>query len=365
MNEKIKSKIYYLLIIVIAVVLTGIITYYFIPGPEVEPRPEFILQVDAGDHYECDIGEFIKFKGLAFGGTPPYNWSWDFNGDGQTDSYDRETIYFYDNLIPSIEYANLTVRDELNQTNKSTAFVYIDVELEIGDIVFLELKQNIRDLYELIIGKELPYAVHAAIYIGNNLFIETADYSLPNNIMLEEELEKWYNNIIETYSSQKNDNEQITETDYFFNLENGVQKSHSFKLNLLYDQRGLGKVSAANYSQKIKVREFCEDQIGKPYQWVIDGLSSRANPNITDPNNTYFDWTVLDDPYIDNWYCTELIWAGYLHQQINIDSKIENDPQNRIETIYYNECRKYFNNSLIDMSRLPEWNKWQLFSGYF
>jgi len=360
MDEKLKSKSYFIIILILAIISTAILTYYLVPREEVGPKPEYIFYVDAGNYYECDIGEFIKFKGVAYGGNQPYNWSWDFNGDGYPDSYDREGIYFYDNLKPSLEYANLTVTDKLNNVNSSTAFVYIDVDLEIGDIVFFKVKQKWQDLYEFFFGEEMPYAVHAAMYIGNNLFIESADYSFAKSTVIEKDLINWYNKFNEINLSIKGHDDQITPPRYLFNLENGVQKSHSFKLNYIHDQTGLGKVSIANFSQRIMVRDFCEKQLGKPYQWVLNSKSMRANPNITDPNNNYNIWTIFDDPYIDFWYCTELIWAGYLHQQINIDGDVENNPQNNIETVFYNECREYFGSELIDISRLPEWTRWQI-----
>jgi len=356
MNWKTNKNILFVVILIIAVVLTAIITSIFIPMPA---NP---VQAYAGDFYECGIGEFIRFNGYVFGGSLPYNWSWDFNGDNTPDSYEKNPIYSFNNVKPSLEFANLTVTDGNGQSNTSTAYVYIDVELELGDIIYLEARPYVKELLS-IIGHDAWYFVHAAMYIGNDLFIESGDYTLFNDTEIENDLEDIYNRVYTTYKSLDMNDDKLNSLSYIFNLENGVQISHSIKMNSIYDQRGFGKVISANMSQKMKARDFAYSQLGKPYQWLEEGggASWRANPNITDPTHPYYNWTIPDDPYIDYWYCTEIIWAAYLHQNVQIDPDPVDDPQTEIETIIYSSSRDYFGDELIDISRLPQWIKWRLF----
>jgi len=56
--------------------------------------PDFdLLTVDAGTSYEGYVGESIEFSGSVDGGTPPYNWSWDF-GDWNT-SEEKNPTHVY------------------------------------------------------------------------------------------------------------------------------------------------------------------------------------------------------------------------------------------------------------------------------
>jgi hypothetical protein len=191
MDEKLKTKILFVISLIIAVVITAVVI--FILASQVF--------VDAGYSYECDIGEFIEFRGRVFGGLPPYNWSWDFDGDGIADSYEQNPIYSYPNYEPSLEYANLTVIDSLGHVNKDTAYVYIDVELKIGDILFLKLKPFVKEIIEEFLGQELPYDIHAAMYIGNDLFIESADYTATIDTNISKELKDKYDLIWNQYDA--------------------------------------------------------------------------------------------------------------------------------------------------------------------
>jgi len=54
------------------------------------------FDVDAGGPYEGTIGETIEFSGDVYGGTGPYEWEWDLDGDYITDSTDRNPTWTYD-----------------------------------------------------------------------------------------------------------------------------------------------------------------------------------------------------------------------------------------------------------------------------
>lgn len=69
-----------------------------------------------------------------------------------------------------------------------------------------------------------------------------------------------------------------------------------------------GYVATASESQRMGALNFAQSQLGQPYQNAHEE-SWHANANPDDPN----------DPYSDEWMCSELIWASYLHQGINID----------------------------------------------
>jgi hypothetical protein len=198
------------------------------------------------------------------------------------------------------------------------------------------------------------------MYIGNNLFIESGDYTFAKGTKIEKDLK----DLSKILVNQNNylDVGDLNPLSYIFNLENGVQISHSIKLNMIYDQyekKALGKITNATLEEKMEAINFTLTQLGKPYQWFTSEERGRANPNITDPNHPYYNWTIKYDPYIDYWYCTELIWAGYLHQNIQIDPEPVTDPKTEIETLTFWSSRDYFNGRLIDISRLKEWEKWR------
>jgi PKD repeat protein len=82
------------------------------------------LEADAGDDYEAEVNETIKFKGKAEGGVKPYNWSWDF-GDGNT-SWEHNPEYAYN--VTGTYTATLTVTDDEGTVAIDTALVTIEEE---------------------------------------------------------------------------------------------------------------------------------------------------------------------------------------------------------------------------------------------
>ena len=91
---------------------------------------EFEITVDAGGDYEGNVGESISFTATASGGTPPYNWSWDFDGDFEIDSYEQNPTWTF-NTEDSYTVL-LFVEDSIGYTGSDSAKVEIN-ELNGGD----------------------------------------------------------------------------------------------------------------------------------------------------------------------------------------------------------------------------------------
>jgi uncharacterized protein YycO len=129
--------------------------------------------------------------------------------------------------------------------------------LKIGDILFCEWKHYNTD----------PCWDHLAIYIGDNKFIESTPVG---------------RGVV-----------RITELEWFSQHTKAIC---------------YGNITTANLSQKLDAVTFTQSQLGKPYQYL-------------DLNRPFINRS--KDPNVDSeaWYCTELIWAAYYQQGINIDSK--------------------------------------------
>ncbi|MFO8132696.1 MAG: YiiX/YebB-like N1pC/P60 family cysteine hydrolase [Thermoplasmatota archaeon] len=67
-----------------------------------------------------------------------------------------------------------------------------------------------------------------------------------------------------------------------------------------------GRVVSANASQREAAVDFAVSQLGKPYQY-LNFLRPMINRS-KDPA-----------PEAEAWYCTELVWAAYWHQDIDLD----------------------------------------------
>jgi len=80
------------------------------------------LYVSANGPY-CGLTENkINFIGSAFGGEPPYNWTWDF-GDESPASYEKNPSHSY--AEPGLYIATLTVKDNNSNTSVDTCKVSI------------------------------------------------------------------------------------------------------------------------------------------------------------------------------------------------------------------------------------------------
>ncbi|MCK4349054.1 MAG: hypothetical protein KAW47_10595 [Thermoplasmatales archaeon] len=322
MNERIRN-----LIIVIALILLVVIIILVV----IQPKPSSPLVVDAGGngHYTCDIGGCINFNGKASGGVSPYNWSWDFNEDGIIDSYSKNPTYCY-NDTNSFQYIiNLTVKDKTGQFGYATALASIGLNLELGDILFMNIKPEIVDLFNI------TFNVHMAMYVGNNKFIESADYSISN---------------------KENMNIHLPNSAL---LKNGVQFSPKTWMKLVYENFTIGKVTTATPNQKQDAVDFAISQQDKPYQWYYE--SYHANPNITDLTNPFYEkYNYSEDPYIDYWYCSELVWASYLQQSIELDSMpncIDYNPTPPPECFYWVGVDDLYHTD-VRLFSLENWSEW-------
>lgn len=143
--------------------------------------------------------------------------------------------------------------------------------LQVGDILFLHCQPPFFN--------GLPYDGwdHVALYIGNNEFVESAPYIPP-----------WVD---------------------------GVSVHHISTIDTWGENLTYGYVIDASASQRQAAVDFALSQVGRPYQWY-DIHSWWANAYPDDP----------DDPWSDWWYCSELVWASYFHQGINIDVTPEPSP---------------------------------------
>ena len=132
--------------------------------------------------------------------------------------------------------------------------------LRVGDLMFIESKHELG-------LEDLPGWDHVVMYIGADFFVEACPYP------------GW----------KKVQTTQILAYQYWV-------KDIAF-----------GYVKTASETQRLQAVGFAMSQLGRPYQDAYECWWANANPD--DP----------DDPYSDWWYCSELVWASYLNQGINID----------------------------------------------
>jgi PKD repeat protein len=98
----------------------------------VAPAP---IEVRAGGPYEAVVDELILFKGIVFGGTPPFNYTWDF-GDGTIVWEKRQPFHSY--AEPGVYTANFTVRDQLEEASDETT-VTITAEPDEPELIIREV----------------------------------------------------------------------------------------------------------------------------------------------------------------------------------------------------------------------------------
>jgi len=159
------------------------------------------------------------------------------------------------------------------------------LDIEFGDILFMDVRPFWQELFDLPSNMG-EHNDHVAMYIGLNRFIESSDYT------------PWAGGYLD-----------------------GVQISPWWWMNLVYCDFTVGTVTSATQGNKLAAVCFAISRLGQQYQHTYQGYdpyhSWHANPDIDDPESPYY---YPDDPYINYWYCSELVWAAYLRQGINTDS---------------------------------------------
>lgn len=160
---------------------------------------------------------------------------------------------------------NKNISDYSNQKTKASV-----LNLERGDIVWRWVDADIFPLFQFFM-----HPLMVTDIIGNEYeFIESNGAV---NVWIRTESEEWItnNNIFDYVYRIKDD--LITESD----IQNAIN--------------------------------FAKSQEGKKFVPLFDiytGIFHIKNSNPNDPN----------DPLSDSWYCTEIIWAAYYNQGIDIDS---------------------------------------------
>lgn len=321
--DKLRKRTQMVFLVVIMVFLSSVLIILLLPKE---------LTVDAGgnNHYSIDIGDEIQFMGSASGGDSPYNWSWDFNDDGIIDSNQQNPKYLYIVSETTQFIVKLIVRDASGILKNDTAFVSIGLHLEPGDILFMNIKPQYVKLFNL------GFNVHTAMFIGDDMFVETGDYRI-----------------------LKNAGGQIVDQYEFKLEENGVQISSKAWLKLVYENFSIGKPINVSLEQRQQAIGFALSQDEKEYQW--GRIYWYANPNITDIENPFYSkYYFPDDEYVDSWYCSELVWAAYLQTGLNLDGTLDYDKPNPSpppEGFYWvgvDDLQKAY----ITEFNLTDWGQW-------
>ena len=147
--------------------------------------------------------------------------------------------------------------DSSNKSVSVTSPFQVPPYLKVGDILFCEWQHYNTD----------PCWDHVALYIGDNNFIEATPVG---------------NGVV-----------RIIDGEWFT----------KYTKALCY-----GTVTTANDAQRMEAVFFAISQLGKPYQHL--DLNKLTFNRLKDPSSNS-----------ESWYCTELIWAAYYHQKINLDLK--------------------------------------------
>lgn len=173
--------------------------------------------------------------------------------------------------------------------------------LNIGDVLFCDYRpdfQSFASSFNIHVHDPVttygPSNDHVALYIGNDMFIEACPYHY--NV----EKQAWI----------------------------GVVTTHIGTFNLWATNISYGVLTNVTDGQREGAVAWAKAQIGQPYQETIF-------PRNNDP----FD---EDDPTSDHWFCSELIWAAYYNQGVQLeDSWMTVTPNSLIRdehiTIHLNE----------------------------
>jgi uncharacterized protein YycO len=150
--------------------------------------------------------------------------------------------------------------------------------LQKGDLLFCDYKPDFESFARSLniqihhpITTHGPHNDHVAMYIGNDMFIEACPY------FYDGEKQAWI----------------------------GVVTTHIGTFHLWAENITYGVLSNVTKEQREGAVSWALSQIGQPYQENIFPLND-------DPTDT-------DDPASDQWFCSELVWAAYLHQGVELD----------------------------------------------
>jgi PKD repeat protein len=104
------------------------------------------LSCSANGPYEGIVGEEIQFEGTASGGTPPYDFLWDF-GDGTT-STEEDPIHIYTDAGEFPVLLTVTDADQTEVTDTTTATIIGVPELEIKRVEggLLKITANVKNV---------------------------------------------------------------------------------------------------------------------------------------------------------------------------------------------------------------------------
>jgi len=162
--------------------------------------------------------------------------------------------------------------------------------LQMGDLLFCDHRPDFKSFassFNIHVHDPIttygPSNDHVALYIGNDMFIEACPYNY------NDEKQAWI----------------------------GVVTTHIGTFNLWATNISYGILTNVTEAQREGAVAWAKTQLGQPYQ-------ERIYPRNMDP----FD---EDDPTSDHWFCSELVWAAYLHQGVSLaDSSMVVTPNSLI-----------------------------------
>jgi hypothetical protein len=198
--------------------------------------------------------------------------------------------------------ANAKVYPYIPVSQQDTCF---PSQLEPGDVLFMDAKQWVIDVFHLPHANNTPTEKsndHVALYIGVengvHMFIEANNYSIYNNA-----------------------------GNFTLPGGSGVQKTPWWVFCFWATNFTIGKLKYANLTQRQVAINNAKSLLGKKYQSAFAGYPPYfiyADPNITDPANPYYhkNYYYPIDPHRDYFFCAELVWTCYLRvmpSPINLD----------------------------------------------
>jgi uncharacterized protein YycO len=174
-------------------------------------------------------------------------------------------LYVGINTVPNISGNTGKIRLISSATQNNEKSLTTDIKVpdcvEVGDLLFVDFKEDESNIWRT----PGPYNDHCAIYIGNNTFVDAAGPGVHAN-------------------------------NYF--------RFYYWTKNLVFL-----RVKTANDSQRQAAVDWAISKIGTPYQVSFDFPWFMLK--IADTNFPF--------PTAKEFYCTELLWAAYYNQGIDID----------------------------------------------